>query len=108
MRIFLSCIETAAAYSRSPDVKPAFAAIKLTGLGNPDLLQHVSEVLHRIRRLFREMNTKNVDRNLPYVDRSLSRQEFVDALVAVGVKMSRDELGILFDVADTVRVHLIP
>ena len=37
-------------------VHPGFAAVKMSSLGKPELLEHVSACLHAVRRLFRSLS----------------------------------------------------
>jgi len=59
VEIFKSCIETAA---RQDD---GFAAIKMTALGKPELLQHVTTVIHEARRSFRTVVLDQKHTSLP-------------------------------------------
>ena len=56
METFMECIKAAASV-REKEHMPGFAAIKLTALGNPELLKQASRTILEIRGLFERLDT---------------------------------------------------
>jgi hypothetical protein len=52
--------------------------LQLTGLAEPELLQHISKMLHDHRRAFRRFNTAQVVN--PYLDVEITREHFIKML----------------------------
>lgn len=105
--ITLSAINTAARQTYG------FAAVKLTALGPPDLLLHMSNILHEIRRLFRkfaqESSVRTGTANM-YTDTAITFEDFekaVDKLkLDVGEKGTRAAFD-RFDRNDTGYIDYI-
>lgn len=92
--------------------KQGFAAVKMSSLGKPELLEHVSipfphcisvtlrqvsTCLHAVRRLFRSVSNHD-SRPRPsdfYLKRVISHEEFKHALVAMGAEVSSSDLDAL-------------
>eukprot|EP00698_Gefionella_okellyi_P024853 TRINITY_DN8884_c0_g1_i1.p1 TRINITY_DN8884_c0_g1~~TRINITY_DN8884_c0_g1_i1.p1 ORF type:complete len:433 (+),score=93.26 TRINITY_DN8884_c0_g1_i1:565-1863(+) len=101
-KIFKQCIETAA---KSSD---GFAAIKLTALGDVEVLEHIASTLHKIRRLFRTIgNPDGVKprRDEPaihtvqyYLTRKLSWEDFSSGIALLNIRgMDEAQARKLFD-----------
>lgn len=75
-----------------------FAAVKLTSLARPELLQRVSSMLHEHRRAWRRFNVAAPPCPNPYLDLSVSREAFVRALR--GPSLSQEDAGDLFTAMD--------
>ncbi len=77
--------------------KQGFAAVKMSSLGKPELLEHVSTCLHAVRRLFRSVSNHD-SKPRPsdfYLKRVISHEEFKQALVAMGAEVSSSDLEAL-------------
>lgn len=85
--IFLQSIQAAAA------VDGGFAAIKITALGQPKLLEKMTKVIKRTREMFGEFDTTQ--------DGKLTLDEFLGGLKAMKVSMSEDDATELFRRFDT-------
>jgi len=84
-QIFLDSIDTVAALP----YKNAFAAIKLTALGNPQLLERLSQILVEIRELFEETFAPGQE----HIDLA----GFRAGLKATGIELSDEESKLLFE-----------
>lgn len=93
MSIFMEAIQSAAMQEKG------FAAIKMTALGNPDLLEHISYVKHEIRRLFRKLDTDH-PRGAPYLARRLTLDEMKDGLKSLGACCTDEQVESMFHRAD--------
>lgn len=89
-----SAAETAAAATAGF----GFAAVKLTSLARPELLQRVSSMLHEHRRAWRRFNVAAPPAGNPYLDVTVSRDAFVRALR--GPSLSQEDAGDLFTAMD--------
>lgn len=91
VEVFLKAIDTVA---KLPD--QGFAAIKVTALGNPQLLERMSAALVEIRDLFREADT---DGECPGGGRGgqvpYTKQLHGDVVVTAGMRLYAIERGIL-------------
>eukprot|EP00195_Chlamydomonas_chlamydogama_P012380 CAMPEP_0202907550 /NCGR_PEP_ID=MMETSP1392-20130828/43042_1 /ASSEMBLY_ACC=CAM_ASM_000868 /TAXON_ID=225041 /ORGANISM="Chlamydomonas chlamydogama, Strain SAG 11-48b" /LENGTH=585 /DNA_ID=CAMNT_0049596507 /DNA_START=23 /DNA_END=1777 /DNA_ORIENTATION=+ len=85
---FLNAIDTAALLP-----KPGFAAIKLTALGNPKLLERISSSIMTVRGLFKKWDTDGSG----YIDRS----EFDTAYQILFADADPDEKGRVFEWLDS-------
>lgn len=110
-QIFLECIESAASVGDG-----GYAAIKLTALANPILLQRLSLVLQETRRIFRSIaTTDRVDplTDMPskqYLDLSISFDNFKTYLERIGFKGSSDmahEMFVMMDKNNDERVSYL-
>lgn len=88
---------------RSIDVaaqqKGGFAAIKLSSLGRPQLLMHLTDALNAVRRLFYRFDNlrpEDVRSYSYYVDRQLSETQFYEGLARLGVSMTPSDMTSLF------------
>ena len=70
----MSCLNSA-----SQQQKGRFAAIKMTGLGQPDLLQHITLVQNSVKDLFLQLDVGE-KADTPLVDRRISLDEFVSGM----------------------------
>eukprot|EP00300_Choanocystis_sp_HF-7_P005544 c14136_g1_i1.p1 GENE.c14136_g1_i1~~c14136_g1_i1.p1 ORF type:complete len:565 (+),score=124.18 c14136_g1_i1:37-1695(+) len=116
----LECIDTAAEYPNG------FAAIKLTGLGNPDLLKRIAAVMRHIRDTFGELfDTSNSPSgasgksagvysqyltddkfsNEHHLNRAMNFQEFCDGIERMGLSkyMDLEQLRHVFQDMDSMR-----
>jgi hypothetical protein len=77
--------------------KQGFAAVKMSSLGKPELLEHVSTCLHAVRRLFRSIsNAEGKPRASDFYVRSVvSHEEFRHALVKMGAKVTQEDMEAL-------------
>ena len=83
VQIFLDCIDAAA---RQPN---GFTAIKLTALGKPEFLRHISEILQAIRRTFHDFATGGSE--------TISFEQFRGGLNdRLGLSLTDEELRKLF------------
>jgi proline dehydrogenase len=87
-KICLACIEDA---GKRPD---GFAAIKLTALGKPELLQHLSNVLMDTKRLFAtflaQQQKGSFDKKIPKIDMNtkITFADFQNGLKAINVNLN--------------------
>jgi proline dehydrogenase len=84
-KICRSCIETA---GRRPN---GFAAIKLTALGKPELLEHLSNVLNHTKRVFIQFCEEN-----DIVTGRITADQFSKGLAAINVTMEEKKMAKLF------------
>ena len=68
-----------------------FAAVKMTGLAPPELLQHITNMLHDHRRAFRRFNKNSLPN--PYADLHVPPSEFVRVLA--GPRISERDVRVL-------------
>lgn len=96
--ITLRSIQTAAA-------ERGFAAVKVTALGQPELLRHVSEVISNNRRLFRALTEVShggsVSQPYRYMQAVLTREEFVSGIKLSGMRIGTDTAERIFSQCDT-------
>jgi hypothetical protein len=66
-----------------------FAAVKMTSLGKPELLEHVSTCLHAVRRLFRSISGRDGSprRSDFYLKSVISHHEFKQELGKMGAQV---------------------
>jgi len=94
--IFLECINGAYNATSGLQVgkaKPPFAAIKVTALGRPILLEKMTEIIRKTHSLFNKFDGKARMR--------LSRTDFARGLQLLGVSMPQADMDSLFDEFDT-------
>lgn len=82
-----------------------FAAVKCTALGQPALLQHMSDILHETRRSFRALaGGVTLDRgHRPesfYVDARVTREQLAAGLEKTGLSLDAARLDSLFATVD--------
>jgi len=94
LRIFLECIE--GAYQASKEIKdnsaPPFAAIKVTALGRPVLLEKMTEIIRRTHALFEKFDGQ--------ARMQLSMNDFQRGLKILGVEISEEDRTSLFEEFD--------
>jgi hypothetical protein len=73
-------------------VKRFFLDVQLTAIAQPELLQHVSSILHDHRRAFRRFNVDLIPS--PYTDLRIGHELFRSVLA--GPRLSAHESGNLF------------
>jgi Ca2+-binding EF-hand superfamily protein len=103
--IFLSCIRAAGQF------EDVFSAIKVTGLGRPELLEEMAHILSRTPQVFssacKHDETATIDLEmfsavclLTLVILMFETWYFVQGLEKLGVDLSREEFSALFDEFD--------
>jgi len=118
LQVCLKCIDVAA---QRPN---GFAAVKLTGLGNPDLLLRIAEIVTAMRDTFSEMfdtsrtTGANVGKtagvysgilgdskfaNQHHLNRAMNFEEFCDGISRLGLELGKDTLKTIFDSMDSTR-----
>eukprot|EP00301_Raphidiophrys_heterophryoidea_P021574 c5964_g1_i1.p1 GENE.c5964_g1_i1~~c5964_g1_i1.p1 ORF type:complete len:584 (+),score=144.35 c5964_g1_i1:97-1848(+) len=118
LEVCLKCIDVA---SQKPN---GFAAVKLTGLGNPDLLLRIAEIITAMRDTFSEMFDtsrgpgKNEGKsagvysgilgdskfaNQHHLNRAMNFDEFCDGISRLGLDLGRDTLRTIFDSMDSCK-----
>ncbi len=77
--------------------KQGFAAVKMSSLGKPELLEHVSTCLHAVRRLFRSISNADAKPRASdfYVRSVISHEEFKHALVKMGAQVTQEDMRTL-------------
>jgi len=93
LEICLSCIE---ASGNRPD---SFAAIKLTALGKPELLEHLSIVLNHTKKVFK--NFCESEQDIANVGERINYAQFDRGLRAMNVNLGTVKTRKLFDKMDT-------
>ena len=84
-----------------------FAAIKVTALGNPELLMRISQILVASRKLFREFaahdaprpapGTEGQQHQQPFIGSTfITKANFIKALELLKVRMTQQEIEQLF------------
>jgi len=92
-QIFLQCVDAASQFEQG------FAAIKVTALGRPHLLQRVTEILQKIRELFMRFDKDG--------HRAINLQQFTATLDELGLDMEPAKIQELFDAFDTNKSGVI-
>lgn len=69
-----------------------FAAVKLTGMGRPELLERMSTILTWLRAVFSQMDTSG--------DGKISHEQFKAGLQNLKVALTDEEEAALFDTMD--------
>ena len=82
---FIKCIDAVADTTQGT----GFAAVKVTALGKPELLMHISEVLVRIENCFNQLSDDGANTQL--VSKRLSEYQFRKGLNRLGIPISRDD-----------------
>jgi Proline dehydrogenase len=75
-----------------------FAAVKLTSMARPELLQKVSTLLHGHRRAWRRFNMRLPPHSNPYLDLTVTKQDFIRQIK--GPNISPEDASDLFDAID--------
>jgi len=89
LKTFLSCIDVAAA---RPD---GFAAIKVTALGKPELLQRISSVIKEIQDLFQRLSEQN------HLTGKMNFDIFREGIRRLNIQISEEHLRETFNMMDT-------
>mmetsp|Transcript_27875 Transcript_27875/g.70982 ORF Transcript_27875/g.70982 Transcript_27875/m.70982 type:complete len:493 (-) Transcript_27875:1-1479(-) len=91
VRIFQQCID--AVHNVTPE---GFAAVKVTALGNPKLLEHMSDILSELRSTFKEFDSQGVGSvNFEQFESKMKVQQSED------LQLSSQQLRSIFDLFDS-------
>ena len=93
---FIKCIDAVSETTQGT----GFAAIKVTALGRPALLMHVSEVLIRIEDFYRQLQEKS-GMEAERISKRISEYQFRKGLNKMGIPISRDDSKQWFTWLDT-------
>jgi proline dehydrogenase len=93
VEIFLECIRAASQFENG------FAAIKVTGLGRPILLEALASVVYAVRKAFIDLDEDGTN--------ALNFEKFYSGIRKLGVEFSETEAKELFDRFDTDKNGII-